>query len=252
MKKLHLLALLLLSITFSCGKSSPQKSSLVKQDVSAIYSATEVRVKVFYEEAATPYTGNVATFYLWDLLQKNLEALFQGRSNAPSINVPKNLSEMQKLDSLNKSQWTVEDVLSLAKTVETTNSANISAFNIFFLKGHYKENANVIGFHISGTKTIAMFKDVIESSGNTLVTKYVEQATLIHEMGHALGLVNNGLPMQSSHQDSEHGAHCTNQNCVMYWANEGMSSMMTFAQSAAQNYSIIMFDKQCLNDAQKY
>lgn len=48
----------------------------------------------------------------------------------------------------------------------------------------------------------------------------VEQSVMKHEVGHILGLVNLGAPMQTNHQDAEHGKHCINENCLMYWATE--------------------------------
>ncbi len=70
---------------------------------------------------------------------------------------------------------------------------------------------------------IAMFKDVIASTNsltNPNTSRYVEQSTIVHEVAHAIGLVNNGISLTSAHQDSPHGAHCTNDRCVMYYTNE--------------------------------
>ena len=88
----------------------------------------------------------------------------------------------------------------------------------------------MIGFSINDTPIIAVFKDVVVTSGGPAVQKFVEQSTLVHEMGHALGFVNNGVPLASSHQDSVHGAHTVNSNCIMYWLNEGASDMAAFVQ----------------------
>jgi hypothetical protein len=96
---------------------------------------------------------------------------------------------------------------------------------------------------------------VIAELGQTtldIYPKYVEQVTLIHEIGHAIGLVNNGLPMVEAHQDADHGAHCNNPDCVMYWANEGPNDMLKFAQNASMNQATIIFDSKCLNDARSY
>ena len=39
-------------------------------------------------------------------------------------------------------------------------------------------------------------------------------------MGHILGLVDIGSPMQTNHKDAAHGNHCNNTNCLMYYASE--------------------------------
>jgi len=135
-------------------------------------------------------------------------------------------------------------------------SSSSTTFEVYFLNGYAAEGAGIIGFHINGTKIIAIFKDVVRSTGNNeplqAVPKYVEQSTLVHEMGHALGLVNNGVPMLENHQDKEHGAHCSASKCVMFWANEGTSSLINFAREAALNMSIVMFDDKCLKDARSF
>lgn len=248
--------MLLLTIT-ACGKMPTfrLKSSLEPQNVSAIYGSARLNIKVFYEPGAEPYTDQVATIKSFDLLHKNLDALFEGKSNRPLIAVPRELSEMTKMESQSKTTWTLEEVMNLPSVEGASASGENSNFHIYFLNGVSKDNSSAIGFHISKTNVIAIFKDVIKSTANStqpLVPKYVEQATLVHEMGHALGLVNNGVPMYTPHQDTTHGAHCSNPDCVMYYSNEGTTSMMSFAAQALTKLSIVMFDQQCLNDTQNY
>lgn len=250
--------LIVMFVLSACGKMPTFKlrSSELPQSVSPIYGSARIVVKVYYEPGAEPYTDQVATIKSWDLLHKNLDALFDGRINRPMVTVPKALSEMTKMPALSKALWTLDDVMNLSKINEVTEAAETTTFQIFFLNGVSKDNSSTIGFHISGTKVMAIFKDVIKSSAtgaqHILVPKYVEQATLVHEMGHALGLVNNGVPMVTPHQDKDHGAHCSNPKCVMYYSNEGTTSMMSFATEALSKLSIVMFDQQCLSDAQNF
>jgi hypothetical protein len=162
---------------------------------------------------------------------------------------------MTKLQTFAKSTWTVEEVIELSKGDTAPTSGETTNFSIYFLNGVFKEKPSNIGFHISGTKIMAIFKDVIKSTStksDPMVPKYVEQATLVHEMGHALGLVNNGVPMFTPHQDTAHGAHCNKPDCVMYYSNEGTASMIRFVLSAKDKLSLVMFDQECLNDAQNF
>jgi predicted Zn-dependent protease len=243
-------SILLLFFICGCGQTH-KKSSDVMQDISNLYSSPQIKVSVYYESGAEPFTGGYATIKYWDLLQKNLEALFQSRATLPTMTVPKELTDMTNIPSNNKSTWSIDDVLSLSKTLPAESGLT---FKVIFVNGLAQQGDNIIGFHISGTQIIVIFKDVIKKTGadTDLVPKYVEQSTLVHEMGHALGLVNNGLPMQSPHQDVANGAHCNKTDCVMYYANEGASSMTAFASKAAANLSVVMFDQQCLNDAHAY
>ncbi|HVL86701.1 MAG TPA: hypothetical protein VM681_01640 [Candidatus Thermoplasmatota archaeon] len=48
----------------------------------------------------------------------------------------------------------------------------------------------------------------------------LEGAVLVHEFGHIVGLVNNGIPMITAREDPEHEKHSTNTRSVMYWAVE--------------------------------
>ena len=239
----------------SCGKSGVTKSSQETQNVSAIYSSSQLNIKVYYETGAEPYTDTAGTANksLWDVFETNLKALFSGRPTV--ISVPKKLDQMIKLKDYNKSTWSVEDVKNLSDDYSLTAQAGTTNFQIFFVNGYASESQNIIGFHISNTQVMVIFKDVIRSSSTgsgELVPKYVEQATLVHEMGHALGLVNNGLPMKSQHHDQEHRAHCSNENCVMYYANEGTSSLLKYITKIMTDNNLVMFDQQCLNDAVNY
>ncbi len=249
--------LMFLLVSAACGKI-PQfriKSSLEPQNVSAIYGSARLNVNIFYEPGAEPYTDQIAIFKSFDLLHKNIDVLFEGKSNRPLVKVPRELSEMTKLQTFAKSTWTAEEVIELSKGDTASTSGETTNFSIYFLNGVFKENPSTIGLHISGTKIMAIFKDVIKSTtteSNPLVPKYVEQATLVHEMGHALGLVNNGVPMFTPHQDTAHGAHCDKPDCVMYYSNEGATSMIKFVLNAKDKLSLIMFDQQCLNDAQNF
>ncbi len=242
-------------LILGCGKTSKQKSSMAIQDVSAIYKSSRLDVHVFYEDGAEPYTeGIIPGVQIWNLTQTNLEALFQGRTIGPVITVPKTLAEMTRLTTASKASWSIDDILELSKKVNVSAPRGTTAFKIFFVNGSAKDGAGIIGFHIDRTRVIAIFKDVIKgmSGGNVFVPRYVEQATIIHEMGHALGLVNNGVKKQSDHHDEPHGAHCKNQDCVMYWTNEGTADMQAFAQQVITNRSTVMFDNQCLEDSRKY
>jgi len=103
---------------------------------------------------------------------------------------------------------------------------------------------NVVGIAYYNT-SMAFFGETIEeiSGGATQPSqKQVEATVFRHEFGHNLGLVNNGIPMQENHQDKENGAHCTNDQCVMYHAIETTDYFANLFES------IPSFEQFCTDD----
>ena len=239
------------------------------------YSTMEtLEVQVVYESGATPYyatftnpkTGN--SQYVWDIFNDNLQEMFKNRSQSITTSVPKELSSMTEISSQSKSTWTTSDITNLGKTYRTEKSTSTKGvFLVAFVNGYYSsdgstQDTSVIGVSVSGTPYIAIFKDVItsisysnpieEATVGEATRIYVEQATLVHEMGHALGLVNNGVTMVTSHQDTSNGKHCSNTACVMYYANSGTSALVSYIKSFLDSGSTVMFKTYCLEDTQSY
>jgi hypothetical protein len=217
----------------------------------------KIIVHVYYEPNAEPYAGSMTggTPY-WNVVEQNLSAIFQYRSSPPQLTVPKALGDMTSIAAQNKTSWTDYDLFQLSLSFGNTSSpANESHFHIYFLRGYYNDGTqdqpNVLGVSYTGTTYIALFKDVIKNSAHAggPLGKFIEQSTLVHEIGHSLGFVNNGVPMAVDHQDVAHGKHTTNSNCVMYWLNEGLTDMANFAQKFLTSTSYVMWGPEVLTDA---
>jgi predicted Zn-dependent protease len=223
---------------------TPDAKSLFSKDV------TELIIEVDYQEGAEPFTGSAATIDdLWGLFRANAQALF--KQTPRTITVPSTLGDMEKITDITAEDFTSNDIVALAdKHRNKTNAGAVYTFYVIFLDGYYKDSEgrrdNVLGVSLGSTGIIAMFKPVI---GTSATSKFVEQTTLIHEFGHAVGLVNNGISMVTTHQDSENGRHCTNNSCVMYWANEGLVDLIEFAKKFITSSSVVVFGDECLNDA---
>ncbi len=102
---------------------------------------------------------------------------------------------------------------------------------------------HVVGLSYHGS-SIAFFVDAGDQGNDLLVTTAeVEGSTLVHEIGHQLGLVNAGIPMVQPHEDPTNGAHDIEQSCIMYWLiNVPLVSPNLGDAGFAQ------FDPQCLSD----
>lgn len=256
-----ILALFLLSP--SCSKTSGPTGGTTSYDNPATFFSTmeELEVEVAYEADAEPFTGNgVGGRKLWDFVGENLASLFAGRPKAVGLYVPKDLADMTEIPSPDATSYSSESILALADRYRVGRSrATKGTFFILFLDGYFEEDGavkdNVIGVSITGTTVIAIFKPVVtavDGGALNLVRKYVEQSTIVHEMGHALGLVNNGVPMVSSHQDAEHGRHCSNDDCGMYFQNEGASDLKEFVLKVISTGNLVIFGDECLNDTRAY
>ncbi len=254
----------LLNLT-ACSSPSSSSSTIDQWEsqIKAYYSSkTYFKVNVYYESEATPFTGtNSRGFALWSILYENLNALLQYRSNIPTLNIPTDLSSMTQIPTQNRSSWLATDVVALASQLGVQGLTNDTTanFTVIFLNGFYDSGAgpinSTIGISIRGTNIIAIFKDVIlstTSGSGSLVPKYVEQSTLVHEIGHSMGLVNNGVPLSSDYQDTQNGAHSKNQNCVMYYLNEGASDLKQFVGNLISSGNSVMWGTEILEDVRAY
>jgi len=132
-------------------------------------------------------------------------------------------------------RWNASELVALeAATRSTEHRAPVAVLHVLYPAGAF-ENETVAGVTISGTVLgpVVVFLDSIEKLRSpagplTLprgVRDEVERATLLHEAGHAMGLVNNGLPMVRDHEDPAHPGHSSNERSVMYWRVETLAGL---------------------------
>jgi hypothetical protein len=66
---------------------------------------------------------------------------------------------------------------------------------------------------------IAVFADQVAAAATPIVSRAaIEDAVLLHELGHVLGLVD--LARDTKRADKDHPGHSANPGSVMYWAVE--------------------------------
>lgn len=237
------------------SESRPSHTQPSEEQTRSLFGAgtTHIRVEIDYAPGAAPYVGRDGLFGdPWALTKRNLEALF---TRAPkTLELDETLAQMEALSAApGGPDYSVTEILELARQHrQSRDSASSKSFYVLFLDGYFESNgtraSQVLGVSIGATGVIAMFKPVIASSG--LLARRVEQTTLIHELGHAVGLVDNGLaPIDPGHVDREHGAHCTNTACIMYWQNKVGSNLAAYVTQQVTRDDKVLFDKSCLDDA---
>ena len=256
----RVLFLLLIALS-ACSGDSNSTLAFRHDPVFYFSEAQSVRVNVYYEVGAEPFTGtfngnNPTLSRWWDLTIVNLQEIFSFKTQSTDVFAPEGISEMIQIDDPNKTIWTVDDLVELASQNNVVSKMGSEAiFSVFFVNGLFEQQGqvlpNVIGVNLSQTSVTVIFKDVINNLP-PLLRAFSEQATVIHEIGHALGLVDNGVPLASNHLDSENGAHTVQNECIMYFLNEGAADLYQFIIDFNATGDATLWGPGVLQDVQEF
>jgi prepilin-type processing-associated H-X9-DG protein len=158
--------------------------------------------------------------------------------------------------------WTVQERIDLA---DATNDLPVGGdtikIHMLFLDGHAEEDDSMDGVILGAAwahENIVMFRDTLDAGCEGLVVGPVleqmcaDAEFLIwqHEIGHVIGLVDGGLPMQSDHLDPDPtaGRHDVSHDCVMYREYEGTDAIDAAFDRIVMGGPAIEFDAPCLAD----
>ena len=195
-------------------------------------------LELFYVTGLKPTENTVANF----------QSFLESRLNKSGGIIMK----LKEIQSPGQTVYTLTDIRDLEDTIRTAyNSENKVAVSGLFIDGEYSENTengSVLGVAYRNTSFV-IFEETVQSfSGQPLApsTTVLETTVLNHEFGHLLGMVNAGSPMQSNHQDTDHGRHCAQEDCLMYWTAETGEGLL----NSISGGTIPSFDSQCLADLQ--
>jgi len=163
-------------------------------------------------------------------------------------NKPDGVEVTKTAFSSDRSTWSTGDLRSVEEDQRTAKTGGTTlVLHILYLAGHSDQDTSsgkVLGVAF-GPTMIAMFKDTIDSSSGGVgviplfSTADIERSVLIHEFGHMLGLVNNGIKMVNPHEmtqdpepntpQNEGARHSNNKDSVMYWAIESSAITRLFS-----------------------
>ena len=130
--------------------------------------------------------------------------------------------------------WSQKDLTDYSKAhFDARSSGGTAAIHLVFVDGRY-EDGIVLGATLSRetrsgdvveTGPIFIFSDAIRDgctplNGCLTGADSIFRAVTVHEFGHAIGLVNNGIGMVRDHEDDANPGHSTNRDSVMYYAVE--------------------------------
>lgn len=177
----------------------------------------------------------------------SLKAFFQQRLHKSSITI----KEPTEVPSGNEERYSAEEIRDLEEENRSTfTKGDTLAAYFVILDGKYQER-DLLGIAYYNTSN-AFFGPSYEeaSSGIGPPSRYqIEAISFRHEFGHLFGLVavpGSDTEMQSEHRDEQHGNHCDNDECLMYYASER-------TQLIANNLSgndITPLDANCKADLQ--
>ena len=175
----------------------------------------------------------------------NLKSFIESRLNKPGGVILKQTA----IPATGKTSFTVADIIAIEDKhrTEFTRSDTIAVY-FFFADGRHSDdtdNSKVLGVAYRNT-SMALFEQTIQQNTGGLFKPdraKVESVVLQHELGHILGLVNAGTPMQQHHQDEPHGRHCTNDKCLMHYTVETGSVI----ENLLGGYTPVL-DQNCISD----
>lgn len=218
-------------------------------------SVGSFEVMVFYEVGATPYVGNITgtSTNIWELTKSSFTALFNNHVGR-FIFVPNIIGQMIQIPDQNKTSWSQSELFKLgdqyAPDLMHQGDARLS---IIFLNGSYNGNGDILGTHIRGTQFAFVFKDnVAAAGGDAKAQAYIEQAAVVHNLGHASGLVNNGVPMVGNYEDPQNPHHNKNPQCVMNAMIDSRMQALGALATAISSNRLILFGSEPLVDGRTY
>ncbi|TXC82154.1 zinc metalloprotease [Luteibaculum oceani] len=245
LKKLSLYSLIaLITIIVSCDKtnlgpsSTNQSAGKFANEILSDSKYKKLVLEVLYPEGFSPNQQSL----------NNLTDFINQFANKPDgITVKERV-----IPAFSKSELTVTDIKNFEdkQRGEYPSGDKLSIFVLFTNTGYSEdtENAKVLGIAYRST-SICLFQKTIQDNSSSSVLDQkpskttLETTVLNHELGHLFGLVNNGTDMVDDHQDREHGAHCTTEDCLMFFQAETSANLGNLMGG-----NIPQLDAFCRND----
>lgn len=154
----------------------------------------------------------------------------------------------REIPALGQSNYTISDIRELEATHrERYNERAIFTIFLLVVDGYFSqddEESFALGAAYNSSSMVLFGPRIVENSGGFRrpPLTVLETTVVLHELGHLMGLVNNGTAMVHDHEDEEFESHCDNQNCLMYWAVETSRGLNMMGAS------LPVLDENCKKD----
>jgi len=203
------------------------------RDLLSAESFDRVVVEVQYVDGAAPTAEAL----------ESLRMFLEGRLNKPAGIVIQSPDQIAITQQARYSAGDVRGIEEQHRTVFTEGTT--LAVYVLFLDGEYEDDPNVLGIAYNNTSTAIFGEKVRQHTGVGQPPRARVEATVAsHELGHLMGLVDNGSDMVAEHQDEEHGRHCDDESCLMYYAVD-TTDILAFLIDDAPS-----LDQDCIDDLQ--
>lgn len=165
------------------------------------------------------------------------------------VNKPDGIIFRQKeITAVDQANYTVTDIRELEKTHrERYNERGIFTVFLLVVDGYFSqddEDSFALGAAYNSSSIVLFGPRIVENSGGFRRPSLpvLETTVTLHELGHLMGLVNNGTDMVHEHEDEEYESHCDNERCLMYWAVETNRGLNLMGSTMPE------LDENCRND----
>lgn len=192
---------------------------------------TSLKIEVQYMEGFEPDQTALKNlqFFLFEHLHKPGGIFITTKQIAASAEAALTLDQVLAIERANRSAFVQEGQLTVY--ILYTNT--------------YYTDAKMLGWAYKNTSAVLFGKKILEHAKreDTPDRTILESNVLKHEMGHLLGLVNVGTPLQSDHKDHKHGKHCSNTQCLMYHVVDTKKPFRLLLKS-----EMAELDPECIED----
>lgn len=186
----------------------------------------------------------------WRVTRTNLARLF---GPGVEVRVPMSLAQVGSL-STDAAMFSSSALLDLSTAHAEAPKEGQVRFHVMFLAGVFVDDdgvaqPGVAAANVAGTRVLAVFSGRPgQGDATPSFAAAAQQAAVVHEIGHALGLVGLDTPMVNAHAKRGDPGHCAVPDCVMADRGAPASQVQSLLSAGADRPSLGLFGPECLRD----
>lgn len=239
-----------LAFAHACARTNQtldgQEQSLFRADVE----------RVVVEVDAMP--GTLVRFHRlpsgvrpWDITRANLRRVIG--PNVREVVVPAGWPDVGTINT-GRTTFSADDLIELSADHAQPSAPGEVRFHVMILDGTFVDESGqlrpeVEGAHVERTNVVAYFGQHVRDIEPDLAAIF-QQLTIVHELGHAAGLVNLETPQVRPHERiDDGGSHCAVPTCVMH-SKDAHKTLLTRLRDPGLSGpdALVVFGPACLAD----